>query len=258
MKNTMQATALVAVAMVLSAPAVNAQVSEDGLGKVVPVELYACSLNDGRNMDDLEEVIEDWTEYMDEQGIRSYAAWTLTPFFYGAEQDFDFIWMGAFSDGNAMGDGFQRWVSEGSEVAEDFNKVSTCSAHILLGSAQFKAPPDNRTPASSIITMMDCEMNEDVEYDAVRAAELKWAEYGEENGSKAGTWHWFPNLGGGDSEFDYKVVNAYQDFNEFGSDWEQFANGGGREASMGIFEDVDECDDARVYLATNRRSAQLR
>ena len=253
-----QATALLAFAIVLSTYTASAQVSEDGMGKVVPVELYACKLNDGRSMEDLEEVIEDWTEYMDGQAIRNYAAWTLVPFFYGAEQEFDFIWMGAFTDGNAMGEGFQRWVTEGGEVAEDFDKVSTCNAHIMLASAQYKAPPNNRTPESSIITMMDCKMNDDVEYDAVRAAELKWAEYGDENDSPAGTWHWYPNYGGGDSDFDYKVVTAYEDFSAFGSDWEQFANGGGREASMGIFDDVDECDDARVYLATSRRAAQLR
>jgi hypothetical protein len=253
-----KAAALLAAVTVTFSFAANAQVSEDGMGKVVPVELYACSLNDGRNMDDLEEVIEDWNEFMDGDSVRDYAAWTLRPYFYGTEQEFDFIWMGAFTDGNAMGDGFQRWITEGGEIAEDFDKVATCFAHIMLGSAQYKAPPDNRTPESSIISMMDCKMNEGVEYETVRAAELKWAEYGEENDSKAGTWHWYPNYGGGDSDYDYKVVSAYEDFGAFGSDWEQFANGGGREASMGIFDDVDECDDARVYLATSVRAAQLR
>ena len=94
--------ALVAAVFALSAPAANAQVTEDGMGKVIPVELYACTFNDGQDMEDLEEVIEDWTEYMDGQDIDDYAAWTLMPFFYGVEQEFDFIWMGAFADGNAM------------------------------------------------------------------------------------------------------------------------------------------------------------
>lgn len=228
------------------------------MGKVIPVELYACKLNDGQNMDGLERVIADWTEYMDDQGIQNYAAWTLMPFFYGQEQEFDFIWMGAFADGNAMGDGFQKWVTEGGKVAEDFNKVSSCFAHVLLASAQYKSPPRNETPESSIITMMDCEMNEGSDYDDVRDAELEWAEYTTEQGSQAGTWHWMPSYGGGDAEFDYKVVQAFPDFNEFGKDWEGFANGGGRGASMDIFDDVDECDDPRAYLATSRRSAQLR
>ena len=55
-----------------------------------------------------------------------------------------------------------------------------------------------------------------------------------------------------------KVMTAYENFIDFGADWEQFANGGGRDASTDIFNDVDECDDARVYVARSLRSAQLR
>ena len=78
-----------------------------------------------------------------------------------------------------------------------------------------------------------------------------------EAGSTAGTWHWFPAFGGGDAEYDYKVVNAYENFSELGKDWQHNANGGGREASADIFGDLDECDDARVYLAKSRRAAQI-
>ena len=206
---------MIVMALSLSISTANAQVSEDGMGKVVPVELYACKFNDGQSMANLERVIADWTKYSDDQGTRDYAAWTLTPFFYGQEQEFDFIWMGAFTDGNAMGAGFQQWVTEGGKIAEDFNRVADCFGHVLLESAQYKSPPGNETPESSIITMMDCKMNEGSDYDDVRDAELEWAEYITEKGSQAGTWHWFPSYGGGDADFDYKVVQAFPDFNAF-------------------------------------------
>ena len=122
----------------------------------------------------------------------------------------------------------------------------------------YKAPPNNETPASSILTMMDCKMNEGTRYSDVKASEIKWAEYQTEAGSESGTWHWFPTFGGGDADYDYKVVTAHASFVEFGSDWEQFANGGGRDASTDIFNDIDECDDARVYVGKSVRSAQLR
>jgi len=246
-----------AFAIVLSGPAI-AQVSEDGMGKILPIHLYACSYVDGQDEGDLDNVIERWTRYMDENNTDNYAAWTLTPYHFGPEQEFDLIWMGAYTDGNAMGAGTARWLAEGGDLREDFAEVVDCQAHIGLSSAMYKAPPDNATPASSIITMMDCELNDGKRYSDVKTAELAWAEHMGDAGSMAGTWHWFPVFGGGGLEFDYKVVNAYANYQELGADWERIANGGGREASRDIFRDVDDCDDARVYVARNRRAAQLR
>jgi hypothetical protein len=251
--------AAVCAALSLSATSVSvAQVSEDGMGKVLPVELFACNFNDGKDMGDLERVNRRWNEWMDENNADYYAAWLLTPYFYGAEQDFDVVWMGAHTNGKVMGEDTHKWITEGGPVSDAFNDVISCSAHVGLSSAMYKAPSGQVTPASSIISMMDCEMNEGSRYSDVRSAEMKWAKYMTEQGSAAGTWHWFPVYGGGGQEYDYKVVTAYPSFVELGVDWEQFANGGGRAASMDIFDDVDECDDARVYVAKSVREAQLR
>jgi hypothetical protein len=122
----------------------------------------------------------------------------------------------------------------------------------------YKAPASNETPASGLITMMDCELNDGKGYSDIKAAEIKWAEYLASHGSKAGYWHWFPVFGGGDAEFDYKVVFSYANYKELGADFELNANGGGRETGQEIFDDIDDCDDARVYVATSRRAAKLR
>jgi hypothetical protein len=98
--------------LLASAPGL-AQVSADGMGKVVPVELYACKFNEGKSESDLEEVIERWNKFEDDSDTDNYSAWLLTPFFYTTEQDFDIIWLGAFRDGNAMGAGLQNWISNG-------------------------------------------------------------------------------------------------------------------------------------------------
>ena len=42
---------------------------------------------------------------MDSNGTDSYAAWTLTPDYYGPNQEFDVIWMGAAQNAIAMGEG---------------------------------------------------------------------------------------------------------------------------------------------------------
>lgn len=246
------------VGLLLAAGSGLAQVSADGMGKVLPVELYACTYNDGQGPAELEKVITRWSKYMDDNDTNNYAAWTLTPVYYGEEQDFDLIWLGAYKDGNAMGEGTDNWLATGGELQAAFDKVLTCNAHIAMASAMYKAPADNATPSSGFLTMMDCKLNEGHRYPDIKSAEMKWAKYLADSGSKAGYWHWFPLYGGGDADFDYKVVFAYPDFAEIGTSFERMANGGGREMSEDIFGDVDECDDARVYAVKSRRLAQIR
>jgi hypothetical protein len=247
-----------AFAYLLAGGAAFGQVTADGMGKVLPVHLYACSYNDGQGPAELEKVVSRWSEYADDTGLEGYAAWTLTPYHFGPEQDFDVIWMGAYTDGNAMGKGTDSWLATGGEMRAALDEVVDCNSHVAFASAMYKAPADGGTPESGLLTMMDCELNEGREYDEIRAAELKWADYLASAGSKAGYWHWFPTYGGGDAEFDYKVVFAYPNFAELGADFERSANGGGREVSEETFGDIDECDDPRVYVIKNRRMAQLR
>ena len=258
MKTILRGISVLAGLALLATGPVMAQVSEGGLGKVLPVELFACTYNNRQDADDLNSVISRWNRWMDERSIDNYAAWTLAPYYYGPEQEFDLLWMGAYTDGNAMGAGTDQWLAEGGDIDEGFQEVLTCGAHIGLASAMYKSPPDNATPTTAIIRMMDCKLNEGHRYEDIKAAEMKWAEHMISSGSTTGTWHWFPIYGGGGADYDYKVVNAYANFTEMGADWERFSNGGGRDVSTEVFGDIDDCDDARVYIATSVRAAQLR
>jgi len=235
-----------------------AQVSADGMGKVVPVEMYACKFNEGKGHSDLAAVIEQWNEYADDSDMDDYSAWLLTPFFFTPEQDFDVLWLGAYRDGNAMGTGLHNWISNGQELSAAFGEVVDCIAHVAYSSAMYKAPSGGNAPGSGLISMMDCKLNEGHRYSDVKAAELKWADHLLESGSKAAFYHWRPMYGGGDADFDYKVVFAYPDFKQLGADVEMLLNGGGRQVSQSIFGDIDECDDARVYITKSIRTGEIR
>jgi hypothetical protein len=250
-------SATIALAFLVSATA-TAQVSKDGMGKVLPVELYTCSYINGKGPADLDKVIGRWSKFADDNGINNYMALTLTPFQYGPDQKFDVIWMGAFADGNAMGTGLDNYLTKGGDIQKAFNEVVKCDAHVMLSSAMYKSRATDESAKSAVITMMDCKLNKGHRYVDIKSAELKWAEYLTSHGSKAGYWHWFPVYGGGDADYDYKVVFAYSDYKELGADFELNANGGGRDAGRDIFDDIDDCDDARVYLGTVRRYAKLR
>ena len=70
---------------------------------VIPVELYACKYNEGKGPADLDAATDKWNAWADKQKEQDYAAWTLTKWYYGTEQDFDVLWLGAGKDGAALG-----------------------------------------------------------------------------------------------------------------------------------------------------------
>ena len=51
------------------------------------IESWGCRMNEGKSMSDLMEVVEDWNDRSDENGLDAYAAWVLNPIF-NANADF--------------------------------------------------------------------------------------------------------------------------------------------------------------------------
>jgi hypothetical protein len=80
MKKILKAISVVAALLPIAMGTAMAQVTEDGMGKVIPVELFACSFNGRQDQDDLDAVIARWNRWMDERNNDDYAAWTLTPY----------------------------------------------------------------------------------------------------------------------------------------------------------------------------------
>ena len=60
---------------------------DDGM-LFIPVELFACTYNDRKDSGDLDDVVDKWNAHLDKNGTDSYAAWTLTPDYYGPNQEF--------------------------------------------------------------------------------------------------------------------------------------------------------------------------
>ena len=230
---------------------------DDGM-LVIPVELYACSYNDRKDSGDLDDVVDKWNAYMDKNGTDSYAAWTLTPDYYGPNQEFDMIWMGAAKNAIAMGEGHDAWLAGNDGIAAEFTEVLSCAAHSNFASINHKALPDNDASSTAVLTFSDCSYNEGATFDAVGAAMAKWSQYLTDAGSTTGIFHWYPVYGGGGEEFDFKWLQGYANHAELGADYERYGNGRGFETRRTLLSHLVSCDSARVYNARNRRAAQLR
>jgi hypothetical protein len=226
--------------------------------KVVPVDLWACTYNEGKGPADLDAATAKWNAWADQQGVNDYTAWTLTPYYYGPEQDFDVIWLGAGKDAVALGKAQDAYLAENEGIKAAFGEVVSCDAHANFASLQFKAPPEGATPRDGVLTFSDCKFKEGATFDALTEAMKGWAAHLENDGSTAGIWHWYPAYGGGGEKFDFKWIEGFMDFASLGADFESYGNDGGWKVAGDLFGDLLDCDSNRAYVVKNRRYVQLR
>lgn len=219
---------------------------------IVPVELYVCNYNEGQGPGDLDRVVARWNSWMDENEAAPYSAWTLTPFYFSEEQEFDFIWLGVAPDGETLGKGQDLWLGKGQPIQADFDKVAPCGAHLNFASMNLKQSPEPDNSPNGVLTFSDCTIAEGKSFDDAIPALQQWAAYRGEHGSQAGMWLLFPAFGGGDADFDFKFVTGHANYASLGVDYDQYGRDGYRKAGE-LFGGVLDCDDARVYNAEERR-----
>ena len=226
---------------------------EEKAEAAVPVELYACKYNDGKGPKDLDAATAKWNAWADDRGLNDYYASTLVPFYFGPEQEFDFLWLGVSPSAKGLGAAQDDWIANGGKIQDEFNKASTCDAHVNFAAVKFKSPPDRGDSDNFVVSFSDCTMADGVNFGNDIAPALgEWAAYEAEKGSQAGMWVLFPAYGGGGEEFDFKFVSSHSSLGEQGSDWDNYSESGWQKAEE-LFQGKLRCDSSRVYISTVRR-----
>lgn len=224
----------------------------------VPIEIFTCDYNKGKDYDDLQRVIDKWNKWADENFPVPYTAWVMTPNFSGPEQEFDVVWMGAWQNGKDMGAGLEAWNSaSGVAMNAEFEKVVTCGTHGNMGSTNVKLPSANWPTETGVALFSDCKIAEGKSNVDALAAHRAIGKYLGDQGSTAGAWMMFPGYGAGDIDYSYKLVTGHDDYKSMGSDWENFANGGGVTKIMEISGGVTSCDSPRVYTVNMVRNGGI-
>jgi hypothetical protein len=248
-------TALAGGSLFLVIGVATSTAQEEGqMNPATPVEVFACSYNEGKGPVDFDAVVDKFNDWADEHGVDDYSAWTLVPYYAGPAQEFDWIWLGASSSAKSLGHMQDVWLAEGGKIQQMFDDVAPCSGHGNYAALQFKAPPQRDNPSNIIISYSDCNMADGVTFNDVAPALSAWADYREGHGSTAGMWVFLPAYGPGGEEFDFKFISSWQNLEDQGADWDQYSASGWQKNDE-LFAGKVDCDASRVYLATNRRMA---
>ena len=76
---------------------------EGELKPASPLELFACTYNEGKGPADLDQAAAAWNAWADKHDLNGYSAWTLVPYYSGPEQEFDALWIGGSSKAATLG-----------------------------------------------------------------------------------------------------------------------------------------------------------
>lgn len=229
-----------------------AQEAESEEPSVFPVDIKVCSYKDGMGSADLDKWFEKFNAWAGSTPTPDgYSAWTLTPFYYGPEQDFDFIWMGTSPNAAALGLGHDAWVYS-TEITPEFYTIATCEAFSNFATLNIKEPPDD-DDAEFVVSFSDCEIAEGKNFDDVKPALQAWSEYRTGHGSAAGMWVMWPAYGGGEADYDFKFAVSHPDYARWGVDYDEYAKGGHAKAEE-LFGGLLDCNVARAYNARRQRN----
>jgi hypothetical protein len=232
-----------------------AMAQDEGEGSTIfPVEIYICNFNEGKGPDDLNQWADKWNSWIDSTGStpEPYSAWTLTPFYFGEDQDFDFIWLGTSPNATALGRAYDNYLTESGSLPAEFNNVATCGAHSNFATIPIKEPADNDDSSPFVLSFSNCNMSEGKTFDDVFPAMQAWSEYRSGHGSGSGMWMLIPAYGGGGADFDFKFVVSHRNHEALGADYDQYAQGGYAKAGE-LFNGLMDCDESRVYNAVTKR-----
>jgi hypothetical protein len=217
-----------------------------------PVEMYACTYKEGKGPADYDVAVKKFNAWADKQGITDYWAWTMTPYYFGSEQEFDLLWLGAAPNATTLGKIQDAWLATGGKALESFMEVVSCDTHANYAALQFKAAPERQDRSRAVVSFADCNLMNGMMFGDMYPALMEWSKYLSEHNSTAGMWMFFPAYGGGGEGFDMKMVQSWQNLEELGADYDQYAEAGWEKAGE-LFDGKLDCDASRAYISTTRR-----
>jgi hypothetical protein len=229
-------------AALISLTGMQTAVAQDNRPGFYPIEMWACSFNDRKDQDDMDSVY----EQIAEEGDTPYAAWQLNPYMAGNRNDqFDFIYIGAWPNGNMMGSDVANLFSGVYQSSEAWNETVSCAAFMYTGIG-IQENPDEEDD-HYFVTISDCNSDEGVSNGQALNGIRRYNDWLVENGHSVGTQVWFPAHGGGNADFDFKLIHVYAGPEDWGNAWQWRINNTAVQARRNYMSGVVSCDESRLY-----------
>mgnify|MGYP001164273355 CR=1 FL=1 len=137
-----------------------------GGGDVVAMQAYYCTLNDGKDMADVDKALGPWRKWKEQT---NYNGWTaeLTPQF-DIRNDYDFYWLNFLPFGD-MAAVLDSWATEGAAAQRAIDSVSTCKAALYGSRLKFPMVDESDLQQTSVVNIDSCTRKDGVDMDTLMA-----------------------------------------------------------------------------------------
>ena len=175
------------------------------------------------------------------------AAFQLNPYFAGNRgRDFDFLYLGAWESGSEMGSDMSNYMTNHPDVGAAWEEVVDC-ASLMFASSWIQAPATG-DDGEFMVTMSDCTVGHGHSNAQAVGALARYNAYRVENGMTVGTITWWPVLGGGEDEFDFKLVNVFDGPQHFGDHFSWYTDNQVYNVQGPMMRGTVDCDTSRAYI----------
>jgi hypothetical protein len=176
----------------------------------------------------------------------NYAAFQLYPYFVGGLRDeFDFIYVGVWESGSAMGSDLTNYFTNNQEAAEAWDETVDCASS-LYASSRIEAPQAS-DEGYFMLAVSDCKIGKGNSAAQAAGAISRFNAYRKANGMTVGTILWYPVAGGGDADFDFKLVNAFTGPQHWGDYFSWYVDNEAYNVQGPMTDGIVSCDESRIY-----------
>ncbi len=189
------------------------------------LEIFACNLNDGSDMADLDAVTARFNSWADRNNVTNYTAFLARPWIYSADLPYDVLWIGTWQNGTAMAQGETLYMAQGGEIAAAFESVIDCPAHSLYATVGVREP-QGPPPESPVAVFRDCTVRDGRTVPEALDALGQWSEHLATLGATPLSAALFA-LGGLTDEEDYtfKAVEGFDSMEALGKSLDVYTGG---------------------------------
>lgn len=239
MKRLFLAASIAAFTMSIGIPT---SYGQEGGPQFRPLEMWACTFKDRKDQDDMDEA---YAMFAD--GDAPYAAFQLNPYFVGdRREDFDFIFIGVWESGSAMGADMATYLGNADdEAGQAWDETVDC-ASLMFASTRIQAPQPGED-GTFVLAISDCNVGKGHSNGQAAGAIGRFNAYRVANGMEVGTILWYPVAGGGGAEFDFKLVSAFTGPQHWGDYFSWYVDHEAYNVQGQIMDGIVSCDESRIY-----------
>ena len=169
------------------------------------IETRACSFNEGKDLDDLLEVSEAWSQWATDTSNKPYSAWIFMPMFYNKAPSHDVYWLGTSESMTSLGAVQDQWLRNGGKYQKAFSKVVTCDSHTVFEGQMLRN--SLASLASGNAQFFACSFKDTATPEKFVAGTEAFRRFVDTLGLEEAVWRWWPSAGHfGQSEWNFLEV----------------------------------------------------